>query len=276
MNGRKWVFSPSSLVVIAARSLETAKCTSARCPNDSSGSRPAVGQRVAVLAVLLDRLVQRLGEVGLQLHRRHREPVDEEHQVDAALVGGGEVHLPHHPHPHRRVVRVRRLVQRRLGPELRHLQPAAADVLHPVAQDVQRAAAVLQRLVQRRGQHVEELRRRPGRLQRLLVRRRLGLLQPREQVLGKQRPLPVVAGVVRRVQPAVGREVLADLGLEDDLVVVGHHATSRTSICPVTAAVISAAPPLPREFDEPLRLGDQRVDLRGLLVEVRSDPALLL
>ena len=43
LNGRKCVFSPSRRVVIAARSLETAKCTSARCPNDSNGSgRPLV------------------------------------------------------------------------------------------------------------------------------------------------------------------------------------------------------------------------------------------
>ncbi len=43
LNGKNCVFSPSSRVVIAARSLETAKCTSARCPNDSSGSgRPLV------------------------------------------------------------------------------------------------------------------------------------------------------------------------------------------------------------------------------------------
>ena len=82
---------------------------------------------------------------------------------------------------------------------------------------------------------------RPGRLQRLPVRRRLGLLQPREQILGEERTLPVVPGVVRRVQPPVRLQVRADLGLEDDLVVVGHQTISRTSICPVTAAVINAA-----------------------------------
>src|SRR3546814_16762833 len=51
----------------------------------------------------------------------------------------------------------------------------------------------------------------------------------------------VVAGVVFRVQPAVSGEVLADLVLEDGLVVLGHrYATPRTSIFPVTASVISA------------------------------------
>ena len=106
--------------------------------------------------VLHARLIQRLGEVSLQLHGGDREPVDEEDQVDAALIGGGEMHLPHHAYPHRRVLLVGGRVQARLGPELRHLQPATTDVLHPVAQNVQRPAAVLERLVERRDQYIED------------------------------------------------------------------------------------------------------------------------
>ena len=37
LNGRKWVLSPASLVVIHTSSLDSAKCTSARVPNPNSG-----------------------------------------------------------------------------------------------------------------------------------------------------------------------------------------------------------------------------------------------
>ena len=47
--------------------------------------------RVAVLLVLLDRGTPLLLEERLQLKRRHRQPVDEEHQVDGALVAAGRL-----------------------------------------------------------------------------------------------------------------------------------------------------------------------------------------
>ena len=150
------------------------------------------------------------------------------------------MHLPHHPYPHRGVLLVGGGVHAGFGTELCHLQSPAADVLHPVTQDVQRPATVLEGLVQSRSEHVQEFRLRPCSFQCFRVSLLLGLLQPREQVLGEQRPLPVVAGVSGRIQPAVGVQVRADLGLEHNLVMIGHHTISRTSICPVTAAVINA------------------------------------
>ena len=149
----------------------------------------------------------------------------------------------------------------------------------PLPQQVQRAATVLQRRVEHLHDPVKQLALLLGDvagagLDDLLQLLGLRLSQPREHVLGEQRALTVVASVSRGVQPAVGGEVLADLLLELDLVVLRHltppqtGSAARTSICPVTAAVISAAPALTRELDEPLASRDQGVDLRRLLVEI--------
>ena len=163
-----------------------------------------LGRRVLrrpVLAVLGDGVLHRLGEVGLQLGGGDRDAVDEEHEVDAALVMQRVVDLPHHPQAHLgvaggdlRVVPVGRL-------ELAQLE-AGADRLHRMAEDgngavgVHDAAdALQQQLLGAAVVPVLEL----GPL------RRLRLLEVPDQVLGEERQLAVVALVVRRVEPAVGR-----------------------------------------------------------------------
>lgn len=70
----------------------------------------AVGLGLAVAAVLLDGVVDALGEVGLELDGRDGDAVDEQHHVDAAVVGGGEVHLPDDAETVAGIVRDRRLV----------------------------------------------------------------------------------------------------------------------------------------------------------------------
>ena len=59
----------------------------------------ALGLRQAVEAVLVDRVADALREVGLQFRRRHRQAVEEQHQVDAVLVVQRVAHLPHHAQP---------------------------------------------------------------------------------------------------------------------------------------------------------------------------------
>ena len=211
LNGRKCVFSPASLVVIQTSSLETAKCTSARAPDTNSGcDLPGAGVlRLPAGLVLVDRVLNGLREVGLQLERGDREAVDEEHKVDGALVGGGEVHLPHHPHPDGGVVGVALLVQRRLGLELAHLE-LRGQVREPLAQQVQRAAAVLQRRVEHLHDPVKQLALLLGDvagagLDDLLQLLGLRFGQPAEDVLGEQGALAVVASVSRGVEPAVAR-----------------------------------------------------------------------
>ena len=51
----------------------------------------------------------------------------------------------------------------------------------------------------------------------------LGVSQPPEHVFGEQRQRPVVPGIGRRVQPAVGGQVVADFGLKGDLVMLLSH-----------------------------------------------------
>ena len=59
----------------------------------------ALGAGEAVEAILVDRVVDALREVGLQLDRGHRQAVEEQHQVDAVLVVQRVAHLPHDAQP---------------------------------------------------------------------------------------------------------------------------------------------------------------------------------
>src|SRR5699024_8120677 len=78
---------------------------------------------------------------------------------------------------------------------------------------------------------------------------RLSLAQPPEHIFGPDRPLSVIAIVVRAVHPAMRAEVLGDLDLERFLARCVRYCHRRhpafravqRSNCPVTAAVISAA-----------------------------------
>src|SRR5699024_1006334 len=52
---------------------------------------------VAVALILLDRVVHRLGGIGLEFDGGHGQAVAEQDQVDGVVVLAGVVHLPHHP-----------------------------------------------------------------------------------------------------------------------------------------------------------------------------------
>ena len=203
----------------------------------------ALGLGQAVEAVLVDGVADALGEVGLQLDRGHRQAVEEQHQVDAVLVVQRIAHLPHHPQPVGGVAGEDVGVdgQRRL--ELGQLQRLLqAEQFDAVAQHVQRAALVqlIAQAVQQRFRSLRAVVLGQG-----LPGLGLGGLHPGQHVGREQCPGPVVARCVAfGVEPAVGGEVLADLGLEADFFVQAHAAcfsmSWRTSIWPVTAAEIRA------------------------------------
>ena len=109
-----------------------------------------------VLLVLLDRVRDALGEVGLQLQRRHRKPVHEQHQVQRVVARRRVVDLPHHPQPHLAVPVDRGRVQRRLRLELRHREPRR-DMRKALPQHIQRPATGLQRRVQPLHQPIQHL-----------------------------------------------------------------------------------------------------------------------
>ena len=176
--------------------------------------QPALRLRVAVEAVLVHRVVDGLCEVGLQLHRGHREAVEEQHQVQLGLRVVGRVRdLPHHAQAVGLVVGARRRIQRQRRLELgQHQRLAQAQHLHAPAQHVQRAALV-QALAHPLGQHPGQRgavglgEARPG--------VGLGGFDPGEQV-GREQAVGAVElrGVTCGVEPAVGRQMRADLGLE--------------------------------------------------------------
>ena len=99
--------------------------------------------RVAVEAVLVDRVLDALGEIGLQFDGRDRQAVEEENEVERVLVGLRIVNLPHDAKAVGGVagedVGVHR--QRRLELGEREGLPQADDV-DAMAQHVERAAIV--------------------------------------------------------------------------------------------------------------------------------------
>ena len=99
--------------------------------------------RVAVEAVLVDRVLNALGEIGLQFDGRDGQAVEEENEVERILVGLGIMDLPHDAQPVGGIagedVGVHR--QRRLELGERERLPQADDV-DAMAQNVERAAIV--------------------------------------------------------------------------------------------------------------------------------------
>ena len=180
-----------------------------------------LGVRKTVLPVLVEGVVDALREVRLELHRRHRHAVEEQHQVDAVLVGDGVPKLPHHAQPVLPVARDDVGVHGEGGLELRELHRTLhAEKLDAGAQHVE-GAPLVELIAQPREQRltgeaaVVLLEGRPG--------RRLRRLHPRERVGHEERTGAVVERrVAGGVEPAVGGEVRADLVLEGDLSVEVH------------------------------------------------------
>ena len=181
----------------------------------------ALGPGLAIEAILVDRVADALREVGLEFGRRHRQAVQEQHQVDAVLVVKRVPDLPHDPQAVGGVTGQDVGVDGQGGLELGQRQLfAQAQHLDAMPQHVQRAALV--DLITQAGQQGF------GRVRAVVLDDRvpgLGLsgLDPGEHVLGEQGPCPVVLRrVTLVVQPAVGGEVLADFGLEVDFLVRTH------------------------------------------------------
>ena len=134
---------PASSTMWTSRLL-TAKWTSApmRKGQQRLGGL-ALGVRQAVEAVLVDRVADALREVGLQLHRRDRHAVEEQHKVDAVLVVQRIAHLPHDPQAVGGVAGEDVGVDRQRRLELRQLQRLLEpEQLDAVPQHVERAALV--------------------------------------------------------------------------------------------------------------------------------------
>jgi len=179
------------------------------------GKRLALRLGDAVETVLVHRRVDVLGEIGLELGGRHRNAVEEQHQVDDVVVVGAA--LAHHAQPVGGVagLQIRVHGQRRL--ELRQFQGALeAQHVHADPQQFQRAAFVqgLAQAVQQHGLGCLAMSLADG-----FPSLRLGGLHPGDHIGRKQCARGVIAlGIAFGIQPAMGAQVLADVGLELDFV----------------------------------------------------------
>ena len=201
--------------------------------------------RITVQPVLIDRIVDALGEIGFQFDRGDRDSVQEQHQIDAVLIGRGILHLLHHSQAIGTVTGHDVGIHGISWFELSHPQRTAKPQhIKAVPNDVQRSL-----LIERIPESAEQMigSRRSMILQQHIPSVWLRLLHPCQHILRKQaQPTHETRITLIFVNPATGFEVFADLGLEIALM-VKTHATSgiwvaklRTSILPVTAAEIRA------------------------------------
>ena len=103
----------------------------------------ALRVRVPVEPILVDGVGDALREVGLQLDRRNRHAVQEEHEVDAVLVVERVADLAHDAQPVLLVAREDLRVDRERGLELGDLELLLeAEELDAMAEHVERAALV--------------------------------------------------------------------------------------------------------------------------------------
>ena len=229
----------------------TAKCTSAPLGKFSNGSTAlSLWSRITVEAILVDGVVDALGEIGLEFDRGHRKAVEEQHEVETVLVRGRIAYLPHHPEPVGGIagedVGVHGQGRLELG---QHNGLAQPDQFDAVAQHIE-GAAIIELLADAIQQ--DDL----GTCSVILGERLPGgwlrRLHPRSKIRRKHSTRPVVEGrITLRVEPAFRGKMAANLVLEAGLLVQVHAATtsrrgasastsSRTSILPVTAAEIRA------------------------------------
>ena len=178
--------------------------------------------RGPVVAILVHRILDTLGVVGLEFRGGHRDAVQEQHQVEAVLMVRRIAHLSHHPQPIAGIARRQRRVHAERRAELTQADgPPQPHHVEPLPQQVERAL-----LVERRAQPIRQ-RRCSGRA--VCLRQRipgvgLGCLHPGDQVIDEQAACAVVAGGgAVLIQPARAAEMRADHALEGDLLVDGCH-----------------------------------------------------
>ena len=198
------------------------------------GGQQGLALRVAVALILRDRSAQALREVRLELDRRHGDTVDEERQVEPVVLLRRVAQFGHDAQDVLPVQRRHRGVAIVGGRLLDHAEALGAHNVETLAQHRERAAAVLLVDAERCREPVEHARA-PLRVgvagdnlaQVLLVVE----CEPREHIVGVQRPLAVVA-IGGADLPPVRREVRDDgcleLGLRD-LRAHGYPSSSHRS-----------------------------------------------
>ena len=181
--------------------------------------------RVAVEAVLVDRVLDALGEVGLQFDGRDGQAVEEEDEVERVLVRLRIANLPHDAQAVGGVagedVGVHRERRLELGEREGLLQ---ADDVDAMAQHFERAA-----IVELLADAVEQdaFRRRAVRRFQRLPGLGLGRFDPGDEVGREEGAGAVVErGGAGFVEPAVRCEMAANLVFEADLLVEAHRRVS--------------------------------------------------
>jgi len=179
---------------------------------------------VSVELVLVHSILHGLREIRLQLHRCHRQSVQEQHQIDGVLVFLRIAHLAHDPQPVGLVagedVRVHgkgrlELRQRQRGPQPDHLDAMASHI---------EGTALIELLADAVEEH--DFRSLAVVLDKCRPGCGLGRPDPGHNVGGEQSASPIVSRrIAFGVEPAVRRKVIADFSLEADFPVEVHDAS---------------------------------------------------
>ena len=154
-------------------------------------SQQRLAFRLPVKTILIDRVADALREIRLKLHGRHRQPVEEKHEVDAVFIAQRVSHLPHHPQSVRSVSREDLGIDRERRFKLRQLQRLLQpQQLHALPHYIQ-SPALVHLFPQSRQQRLTRLR------SVILLQRLPSLwlrcLHPCQNIRGEKRPRPVVA-----------------------------------------------------------------------------------
>lgn len=187
------------------------------------GMALTLGLGLTVEAVLVDGVLHPLGEVALELDRGDRKAVQEEHQVNGVLIGGGVADLADDAEAVGGVAGLQLWVHAKGRLELSHLQGLLqAQELEAMADDIQGAA-----LIQALAQAIQQGDLGQGSMvpAQSLPRLRCHCLHPGHDIDGIERQESVIPSrIAFGIEPAISSEARADVVLELDFLVQAHAA----------------------------------------------------
>jgi hypothetical protein len=179
---------------------------------------------MSVKAILVDGIVDALGEIRLQFDCRDWNAVKEEHNVDSVLIVKRIAHLPDDSQAIGRILRHRFLVKSKRGFELRHREPLThSHHIKTITENIERST-LIDRIAKTRENRLCSLVSMV--LCNSLPVSWLRLLNPSDNVIREERERSVVlSGIAVSIEPVVTGKMFANIVFEVYLFVEVHAAS---------------------------------------------------